>query len=265
MSHIDFDYVFALRMNYEEEYHNEKDIIVEIINNLKASNMPINEIPIFLKNFYENVGINISEDEIRELYDESNESNENSIIQENSIILPTSEEINSVVSFLETFLGIPLANNNSANVANDSSSNIVDNIADNDDMPDLIDNNNYNHISNNFIHYLEQAIVSVANSFSQINFMNILVNNNIHRNNEDVVASLSTEDINKLKKYKLEETLENPCSICKTSMEKDEEVCHLECGHIHHSECIEPWFNQYNYRCPMCRQEVGKPKYNNLT
>lgn len=282
MTHVDFDYVFALRMNYEEEFNNETDIIIELIHDLKEIKMDRNEIPIFLKNFYENVGIDISEKEIYDLLISTEpiqvESQQVESQQVESLqVVPQVEslQVEHMVSLFESLLRVPLGNiavgnvNIPEQVDNVSVSDISDNnnnSDDDDDLPDLVDNNN------NIINYnIQPAIVRVGNRFGINNdIFNILFQHNPHNvynnnNNQDVVASLSTTDMDNLNKYKLEKSLDDPCSICKTSMDTDEEVYRLECGHIHHSECIEPWFKQYNYKCPMCRQEVGKPKYNNIS
>ena len=51
---------------------------------------------------------------------------------------------------------------------------------------------------------------------------------------DDVISTLSEEDINKLKKYVLEHNLEDKCSVCIDSMEKTQEVIELDCKHIYH-------------------------------
>ena len=79
---------------------------------------------------------------------------------------------------------------------------------------------------------------------------------------EDVVTTLDDADINKLKKYKLDSKKEEKCSVCMTDMDKEQEVCELPCLHTFHDDCIQPWLTQYNYKCPICRKEVGKPKHN---
>ena len=79
---------------------------------------------------------------------------------------------------------------------------------------------------------------------------------------QDVVSTLDDSETDKLKKYKLSENKEEKCSVCMTSLNMDEHVCELPCEHIFHDECIQPWLQQYNYKCPICRKEVGKPKHN---
>ena len=46
------------------------------------------------------------------------------------------------------------------------------------------------------------------------------------------------------------------------AMMKDEKVTSLKCNHTYHHECITPYLKEYNYKCPICRAEVGKAKYN---
>ncbi len=79
---------------------------------------------------------------------------------------------------------------------------------------------------------------------------------------QDVRTTLDEDDTNNLKKYKLETKLDEKCSICMTDMDVGEEACELPCNHNFHSDCIVPWLKQYNYKCPICRKEAGKPKYN---
>ena len=78
----------------------------------------------------------------------------------------------------------------------------------------------------------------------------------------DVVSTLDESEKDKLKVYKLSENKEEICSVCMSDMNTDEHVCELPCKHTFHDDCIQPWLQQYNYKCPICRKEVGKPKHN---
>jgi hypothetical protein len=78
----------------------------------------------------------------------------------------------------------------------------------------------------------------------------------------DVVVSTDESVLDSLKTIKLENKLDTACSICMGCLDKDEEAAELNCTHTFHTECIKPYLLNYNYRCPICRQEVGKPKYN---
>ena len=44
--------------------------------------------------------------------------------------------------------------------------------------------------------------------------------------------------------------------------EKDQEVSELNVNHIFHKDCVMKWLKEYNYKCPVCRAECGKPKFN---
>ena len=79
---------------------------------------------------------------------------------------------------------------------------------------------------------------------------------------DDVVSTLDDSENDKLKVYNLIEKKEEKCSICMCEINIDEQVCDLPCTHTFHNECIQPWLKHYNYKCPVCRNEVGKPKYN---
>ncbi len=112
------------------------------------------------------------------------------------------------------------------------------------------------------------SLVSALNSLlSSSQFMGngpVLINGNvmgIGNQFQDVVVSMDDKDLDKLESVKLENTLECDCSVCMGHMEKDEMVTKLKCEHTFHTECIEPYLKKYNYKCPVCRAEVGKAKY----
>ena len=119
--------------------------------------------------------------------------------------------------------------------------------------------------SNNSSSELSNSIFqSFINIVSEIN--NLPLNISVHQvapnmSQENVVKTLDSSEKNKLVKYKLENDSNDKCTVCMSTMDKDEEICKLPCEHLFHSECIDGWLQKYNYICPVCRKEVGKPKY----
>jgi len=94
-------------------------------------------------------------------------------------------------------------------------------------------------------------------SLLQNTFMELL--NMPSLTNQDVVSTLKEEEFNKIKKYSTIKTLNENCSICLVNMNTKEEIWELPCSHKFHGECIETLLKNYNYKCPTCRNEVGKP------
>ena len=41
----------------------------------------------------------------------------------------------------------------------------------------------------------------------------------------------------------------------------NDNVTELNCKHTFHTKCIKEWLKEYDYKCPVCRKESGKPKY----
>ena len=80
--------------------------------------------------------------------------------------------------------------------------------------------------------------------------------------NENIISTLNEEDINNLNKYILKNNLEDKCSICLDDMKINQEVIELQCNHIYHSNCINEYLTNYNYKCPCCKEEIGRPVYN---
>jgi hypothetical protein len=131
--------------------------------------------------------------------------------------------------------------------------------------------NFYNSIDINFSREEIENIHPYVSIFNQL-FNNIdddVLNNfisqlhqTLHSNNEDVICTLDNNDKEQLTKTILNENLVNNCSICIDCLKKNEEIIELPCNHIFHSACILEWLEKYNYHCPICRKEVGTPKYN---
>jgi len=124
------------------------------------------------------------------------------------------------------------------------------------------------NLLNNFP--LQYNMVPPQPSLPSMNYMNFvtLLNNFINQpivppnNYEDVLVTLDDKEFENLVSKKLEDKIEYDCAVCLESMVKDEMVTELKCNHTYHTSCIETYLKQYNYKCPVCRADVGKHKYN---
>ncbi len=105
------------------------------------------------------------------------------------------------------------------------------------------------------------SMINVLNSLMGSNGINNIPMSFAQNMFTDVVVSTDDKDLESLKTTRLETKLDTGCSICMGHLEKDEEVSELKCSHIFHTECIKPYLEQYNYKCPVCRAAVGKAKY----
>lgn len=104
-------------------------------------------------------------------------------------------------------------------------------------------------------------ILNIINSF--IFSVNINETEYIDDNEdfEDVRVTMNENDINKLKTKKMDSNIKEDCSICLCEMGENN-IIELDCSHYFHDNCIKTYLKEYNYKCPICRIEVGQPKYN---
>ena len=281
---LSFEDLFALRFAYQDLHNDESIIIKELKKELVRSGMDNNNIDDYLVDFYKNYGIEISKE----------------IIASVQLPAPRGPRIrltdlsgNNILNFLLN----PNNFNNSVNLVNQTlnsqlnqENNDSDDSSDNDDLPELESdddvpelesdtdsempelediNNNQNANSNNqyiqfhspnniFMQGLNQT--PNASVFLQ-NFLNIMNLQN-PQNMEDVRATLGEDGEKEIKNYKLEKKIEGTCAVCMMEFEKDQEVSELKCNHIFHKDCVMKWLKEYNYKCPVCRAECGKPKFN---
>lgn len=78
----------------------------------------------------------------------------------------------------------------------------------------------------------------------------------------NVVVTTSKSDLEKIEAVKLEEKLEEKCSICMSEMEEGEVVSTLKCNHKYHKECVEEYLSHHSNKCPICRANVSEqPDY----
>lgn len=50
------------------------------------------------------------------------------------------------------------------------------------------------------------------------------------------------------------------CAICLDSLEDDDDVRGLTCGHAYHIACIDPWLTTRRASCPLCKHDYYIPK-----
>ncbi len=93
------------------------------------------------------------------------------------------------------------------------------------------------------------------------NILYSIINNRLPEY-QDVVVSLDEEEFNKLPCKVLDNDLQENCCICIEQFKKNDTVIEAPCKHIYHKDCITDYLINYNYKCPICRVEIGKPKYN---
>lgn len=324
-----FEYLFAVRISLQDDFENESDIIRELKLNLRDMGMGSTQANQLLHDFYQNYGIDISIDTIKEASTVSNQLLNNIL----GFMLSPGDfahsghpddgndddivnDANNIGDGADDDGGDDGADDDGAD--DDGGDDGADESGADDDGADesgIIPINTSNNHTNASIslningntysinsqttqnHHLLATLLShigginppiiqnapmmninssqIGTPNSMINVLNSLLssNNNFANGNimpmpvgpsmfSDVVVSTDKKDLDSLKTIKLETNLDTDCSICMGHMEKDEEVSELRCTHTFHSECIKPYLLQYNYKCPVCRTEVGKAKYN---
>lgn len=259
-----FSELFAYRILLQDSYENESDIIREIKNYLIEIGISLNNIPQIIHEFYKTYGFEISLDVV-------NQACINPIV--NNIFSFTLSSDDEIINVYNPFL---IHNQVQEELSNEESD---DEQQENINMSgpnlqqmasDLLNINNSSlnqQMAQNMFQYINFVngnlqnnwINNPVNNDSLVNVINSLVNNGSSFQN--VVVSMDDKEVDKLESYKLDSNLESNCSICMGQMEKEEQVTKLVCTHIFHTDCIQPYLKEYNYKCPICRTELGKVKY----
>jgi hypothetical protein len=116
-----------------------------------------------------------------------------------------------------------------------------------------IDINNLNYIDD---------IINIINNYTNERQRMIIVDigriirNDMNEEEEDDDNSKLTEnEINQIPVTKIEEELEDNCSICLEYIEINSDVYNIQCNHKFHTNCLKRHLMNYNRLCPLCRNE----------
>ena len=137
---------------------------------------------------------------------------------------------------------------------------IDDDIIATDNSSYFITNNTITHCEIDYIYIFSYMKNKDFNNNYVKNIFFVIINrhmdfcNSIHHNTECKINNMFKYiikessiviDIN----FKFKET----CYIC---CEKIDKGIMLKCGHYYHKECINKWFDQNKYSCPLCRSKI---------
>ena len=82
----------------------------------------------------------------------------------------------------------------------------------------------------------------------------------LHRENRRIIRGnrrsrqrINVDNLNTLLLYN--ELPDESCSICLEDFKPGDDIKKLNCTHIFHKDCLEPWLNN-NRNCPMCRTDI---------
>ena len=71
--------------------------------------------------------------------------------------------------------------------------------------------------------------------------------------------SLTKKEFRKLENTRLEEDIEDTCTICLSKCKKGKRIVILpECKHVFHRKCLKKWVCKKSAECPNCRVEIKK-------
>jgi hypothetical protein len=267
---MDNDTLFALKLYYEDEYDDEYNIIKMLKIELINQNMPENEINTKLKEFYDSFGSNIDLEVFKNIKIRTiNQLIINSTLNENATEENATEENANKEDVNEEDVNEEDATEEDVNEEDATEEDATEEDATEEDVPEENNENiniSTNLLNNNIINSIFMFNMLTDQTEDIISTLNMLTyhaeNNMLTDQTEDVISTLNEEDKNKLKKYILKNNVDDKCLICFDNLEIGQEIIELPCIHIYHSNCINEYLTKYNYKCPCCKDEVGRPIHN---
>lgn len=121
---------------------------------------------------------------------------------------------------------------------------------------------------------IEEDMNIIRQLFNEVNVMrhiydNVFIDIIIIQNPEENMENLENvkniviqEELYKIQISEFSDikTDEKQCSICLDDFEPSNKIRLINCKHLFHSECLDTWLLQHDYKCPHCREKVAEYK-----
>ena len=274
---LTLDYMLSLKIYLELEFNLQETtdlyIIRHLFNFLKDMNIDNDRIKTAINLLYENINPE-KLDEINHMLNRLMASNR----MYDFFSLLTSNIINHNYNY-----NIPITPTISSNVLDNISSETDSNTeTEQDEMPplemqidaytgDIINPANILNIFNtnlNNINNINNIPILLYPNSSNLFFNSLILNNfnninNIpdsiirHGNGKETLSESALDTISKIITYNdLDsdtKTKFNTCYICLDDFKEENIIRQINCNHIFHKTCIDPWLLNESYKCPVCR------------
>ena len=253
MEEITFDELFAIRIQYHDYILDEHTLIKKLkLLLINSYNYSIEEANNYLVDFYNTYlpQSNITYDIINNI--------PVSILNQNIFY----NLLNTINIPQEN---IPQENIPHENIPQENISNILPDIPVQHsniipDIPAQHSNIIFQYSFPNTINFTNNQLSSIQNA---INVLQNTIQPSYDEELEDVLVTLDDNSLDNLKVKKIEKDMNEKCSICMVKIVKDDEVFDLKCKHLFHTDCMKIYLEEYGYKCPVCRVELGKTKIHN--
>lgn len=260
-----YDEIFSIRLSLQDFDLDEFTIIKRLKIILQEYNMPLDEINQYLVDFYNSFGLTFTLEEIQNINVEA--YNLLSLFLTNGDIQMSINENNpnedvNITDFVNNIISQSSQNIPVESEYEESGEDDTDNV-----QPIQL-NQNINSLPmffNDIQTIVPQNMIlePELNMFNTIiNYINTTQNTlNQHFNDsidEDVLVTLDATDLSNLEKITVETKQDDHCTICLQDIEEGEIITNLPCKHYYHHECISKYLKEFDYKCPLCREDAGK-------